>query len=154
MARIINLSDKHITGFTLVDITPTGMTRDPGVNSLSRNQQRNWETVIQCIGLRAQPMNLQCFSPDNRMELEDLKDWEFGEMYTGRHKIWAFSFMVEHSNVFAQGNDPLKLLDDSFDEVPVTTYLTETAKFILPVFYTSGAIKNIYFKIGSLKLNS
>lgn len=154
MARIIHLSDKHVTGFTLVDITPTGVTRDPGTNTLERNQQRNWETVIQCISLRAQPMNLQCFSPGDRIELEDLKDWEFGEMYTGQHKVWAFSFTVEHSNVFAEGDDLLRLLDNSFDEVPVTTYLTETAKFILPVFYTSGAIKNIYFKIGSLMLNS
>ena len=150
----INLSNKHVTGFTLVDITNTGVTRDTGGKELERNQQRNWETVLQCISLRAQPMNIQTFDPRDLTELEDLRDWEFGEMYTGKHKIWAFSFQVEHSDVFAKDGDPLGLLDESFNEVPITTYLTETTKFLLPVFYTSGAIKNIYFKMGTLKLNS
>ena len=150
MISDFHFANKYVTGFTLVDITATGVTRDTGGHELERNQQRNWETVLQCIGLRSQPMDIQCFTPSNEVELQDLKDWDFGEMYQGLHKVWAFTFQVDHSDVFAKGEDPLGLLDDSFDEVPVTTYLTETAKFLLPVFYTAGAIKNIYFKIGRI----
>jgi hypothetical protein len=64
--------------------------------------------------------------------------------------VWAFKFTVEHSGVWEVNGDPLALLNESFHEVPVVTYLTETARFILPIFYTSGAIKNIYFKIALL----
>ena len=143
---------KQIIGFTLVDITNTGVTRDlPGLE-LERNQQRNWETVLQCIGLRAQPMNVQCHATPG--ELLELKDWEFGEMFNGKHKVWAFSFTVEHSEVFAKDGDPLGLLDDAFDEVPIISYLTESARFLLPIFYTSGPIKNIYFKTARFELNT
>ena len=130
---------------SLVDITETGVTRSTPGHELERNQQRNWETVLQCIGLRAQPLNIhQLPGP---IEHAPMKEYEFGEMYTGEHRVWSFRFSVEHSEVFAKGDDPLGLLDESFNSVPVTTYLTETAKFLLPVFYTAGAIKNIYFKI-------
>lgn len=131
-----------VAGYTLVDITETGVTRDRGSQELERNQQRNWETVLQCIGIRAQPMNMVA-----KVEEFDLEHLEFGEMYTGKHRVWSFGFVVEHSSVFAKNDDPLGLLDDSFDQVPVITGLTETARFLLPIFYTSGAIKNIYFKI-------
>jgi len=135
-----------IAGYTLVDITNTGVTRDRDNNYLERNQERNWETVLQCISLRAQPMNMV-----NKVEEVDLDYMEFGEMYTGKHRVWSFAFVVEHSGVFAKQDEPLGLLDDSFDQVPVITYLTETARFILPIFYTHGAIKNIYFKIRSFE---
>jgi hypothetical protein len=137
-----------VTGYTLVDITQTSVIRDTGGLELERNQQRNWETVLQCIGLRAQPMDIY-FTP-GPMELADMKDYEFGEMYTDVQRVWAFKFTVEHSGVWEVNGDPLALLNESFDEVPVVTYLTETARFILPIFYTSGAIKNIYFKIALL----
>jgi len=32
-----------------------------------------------------------------------------------------------------------------FEQVPVVTGLTETARFMLPIFYPYGTIKNIYF---------
>ena len=45
-------------GFSLVDITSTGVSRGMD-DTLERNQQRNWETVLQCIGLRTQPHYVQ-----------------------------------------------------------------------------------------------
>ena len=44
----------YYTGLTLVDITATGVTRNG--EELARNQQRNWETVVQTMGLGAQPI--------------------------------------------------------------------------------------------------
>ena len=133
----------------MLNITPTGITRDRSQQELERNQQRNWETVLQCISLRAQPMNMV-----HQMLEVDIDRFQFGEMYSGRHRVWSFAFTVEHENVFQHNNDPLYYLDESFNQVPVICGLEETAKFILPIFYTAGAIKNIYFKIGYLDLNT
>jgi hypothetical protein len=141
--------EKTILGYSLVDITSTGVIRDSGNLELERNQQRNWETVLQCIGLRAQPIEIAC-----RVDEVPLDNYKFGDMYTGTHKVWSFAFTTEFSGVFDDGQDPVGLLNNSFDEVPVITYLTETARFLLPVFYTSGAIKNIYFTIPSSGLNT
>lgn len=132
-----------------MDITETGVTRDRGTQELERNQQRNWETVLQCIGLRAQPMHMV-----TKVETTDLDYFEFGEMYTGQHRVWSFAFTVEHSNVFLHNKDPLFYLEESFDRVPVITGLNETARFILPIFYTAGAIKNIYFKLERISVNN
>ena len=55
----INTSMDYVTGFTLVDITRTGVTHNRPENEHQRDQQRNWETVIQCMGLRTQPLDIQ-----------------------------------------------------------------------------------------------
>lgn len=143
------LQDKTFIGYTLVDITPTGVVRDTGNQELARNQQRNWETVLQCIGIRNTPIDILCRADD-----VPLDQYEFGEMYQGTHKVWSFAFTVDHAGTWESDADPVKLLHEDFDEVPVITYLTETARFMLPLFYTSGAIKNIYFKIPPSGLNT
>lgn len=139
--------DKTFIGYTLVDITPTGVIRNQ--HELERNQQRNWETVLQCIGIRAQPLETAC-----RVDEAELSDYEFGEFFTGRHRVWSFAFTVDHAGAFSNQNDPVHLLHLDFDEIPVITYLTETARFMLPVFYTHGAIKNIYFKTAEFGVNT
>ena len=127
--------------YTLVDITPTGVTRGP--DSLRRDQQRNWETVVQAIGLLAQPTELV----EVERQIDISLEWaEFGEFYQGRHTVWAWRFTAEHSDVFAKGDNPVARLEELFDQVPVITGLEETARFMLPIFYPYGAIKNIYFK--------
>ena len=141
--------EKTYIGYTLVDITSTGVIRDDGEHELERNQQRNWETVLQCIGIRAQPIDITW-----RQDLVNLENYEFGEMYGGEHMVWSFAFTVEHAGAFGSDLDPVKLLNQDFDEIPVVTYLTETARFILPVFYTAGAIKNIYFTIPDFGVNN
>lgn len=141
--------DKTFIGYTLVDITPTGVIRNDTGKDLERNQQRNWETVLQCISIRSQPIDISW-----REDTVKLDSYEFGEMYQGEQRVWSFAFTVEHSGVFGDAQDPVKLLHEDFDEVPIVPYLTETARFLLPVFYTSGAIKNIYFKIPDLGVNT
>lgn len=131
----------HYTCFTLVDITSTGVIKG---NSVERDQQRNWETVIQTISLGAQPIDI---TPPSQ-KLLNLKDLEFGEIYSGEHFVWGFSFFVEHRGIFALHDDPLGRLKSYFNEVPVITGLSETAKFMLPIFYCSGSIRNIYFISG------
>lgn len=141
---------QHITGVTLVDITRTGVTRNRPDYDIERDQQRNWETVMQCVGLRSQPFDI--IGPVNKVV--NLDDSEFGEMYSGDHRVWFWSFSIEHSDVWSKNNNQLHYLHHDFDEVPVIMGLTETARFILPVFYTKGAIKNVFFRLGRIELNS
>ena len=142
---------KFFTGITLVDITATGVTRHRDDLELERNQQRNWETVLQVIGLRAQPQLVEgpvCheYTVDNTTL--------FGEMYYGQQKCWIFTFGVEHEDVYLLDGDPVGWLDHDFAQVPIICGLEETARFILPIFYPFGSIKNIYFIDGRINLNT
>lgn len=146
----INICMQHITGITLVDITQTGVTRTRGDGDQTRDQQRNWETVLQCIGIRAQPLDM--IGPI--YQDVDLEGSDFGEMYSGVHRVWFWSFSTEHSDVWLKDQKVLHYLEQDFDEVPVIMGLEETARFILPIFYTKGAIKNVFFRLGRIDLNS
>ena len=139
------------TGYTLVDITATGVTRFRPEQEFERNQQRNWETVLQAIGLRTQPLMIQ--GPvTTESNVND--GWQFGEYYQGEHKIWAWTFAVEHTDVFLMEDDPLGALVKDFEQIPIIQGLNETARFMLPIFYPHGAIKNIYFKRLAIDLNN
>ena len=142
--------ETHITGFTLVDITQTGVTHNKPEVEFQRNQQRNWETVLQCLGLRTQPMNIQ----GPKVMKMFIDGDTFGEMYQGTHQVWCWTFNIEREGIWKEGTDPLALLRKDFNEVPIIQGLDETARFMLPIFYTSGAIKNVFFKLGRLDLNS
>ena len=135
-------------GFTLVDITATGVIRSQDLDNAERNRQRNWETLLQCIGLRTQPQNIQ--EPVTSM-FEDIGIAEFGDFYTGSQKIWTWSWTVEREGVYDLVNAPLAGLLQDLEQVPIVTGLTETARFMLPIFYPYGTIKNIYIKQVSIE---
>lgn len=141
----INICMKFFTVVTLVDITATGVVRHTLETEMARNQQRNWETVLQVIGLRAQPHLIDGPYCD---EYEIDETTPFGEIYYGKQKVWIFSFGVEASDVFLADGDEVGGLDQDFSKVPIICGLDETAKFLLPIFYPYGAIKNIYFMNG------
>ena len=141
------MSDRYITAFTLVDITCTGVTHNRGNNERQRDQQRNWETVLQCLGLRTQPVDIQ----GPKSVVWDVDYGTFGELYHGRQRVWCFTFTSDREGVWG---DELELLLKDFNEVPIIQGLDETARFILPIFYTSGGINNIFFRFGRLDLNS
>ena len=140
---------QYFTGFTLVDITATGVTR--GIDDHRRSQHSNWETVLQAIGLGAQPMDVA-----EPAILEDINmDYlEFGEFFEGSHRIWVWVFGVEHPGVFAENNDPVGRLNQYFEQVPIISGLDETARFMLPIFHPHGSIRNIYFKTGAKNINN
>jgi len=134
---------------TLVDITPTGVTRSTATNEHERNQQRNWETVLQVLGIRAQPTVIT--GPMTDTISADLVKHVFGEMYHGREqRIWAVGFCNEHRDVYLDENGRLSKLADDFNQVPIIAGLDETARFMLPIFYCEGALKNIAFYEGTL----
>jgi hypothetical protein len=144
---IMNSNIEYYRMFTLVDITKTGYTRGEG---LERDQQRNYETMVQAISLITQPHEIMA-----PVLTKAHTEWlEFGEYFEGEHNVWVWQFAVEHSDVFTIGTNPVGKLSEAFDQVPIICGLEETGRFILPIFYPYGAIKNVYFKKGYWDINN
>lgn len=150
MAISIYMATEFFTVYTLVDVTATGVTRLTAENEFERNQQRNWETILQVISMKAQPVYVE---GPVQTEL-DVGYLEFGEIFEGRHQVWVACVGIEHTDVYLEGNDPVAGLKNDFAQVPIVTGLNESARFMLPIFYTHGTIKNIYFKPGQFDVNS
>lgn len=129
-------------GYTLVDITNTGVTKFAPNVAKERNQQRNWESILQILGLRT-----QIFEINQSYVNQPVRDFEFGSMYKGKHNIWTFRFSVEFENLYGTAENPVDVLEKDFEQTPMIVGLDETAKFPMSLLYTSGEAKNIYFKI-------
>jgi hypothetical protein len=89
----------------------------------SRNQQRNWETLTQLIGLRTQTSDV----------IEPVQNQE----------EWYFEFTTE-TEVFSDGTDPVGVLKADSDGVPMLTLLDNRAD-IDSILITSGTRQNIWF---------
>lgn len=130
---------------TLVDITATGVVRSTGDRDLERNQQRNFETVLQVLSLRTQP-HIYKFPESSLFDQDRIAQW-FGEMYHGQSQmVWSLYFTADHPSAYNTEEGTLAGLCRDFEQVPIVTDLAETARFILPIFYPYGSIKNILLK--------
>jgi len=129
-------------GFTLIDVTPTGVTNHTAERALERNQQRNWETVQQILSLRTQPTIISTW----QLKDDVTNGYNFGINYSGQHSIWTFKFSVEYSDIYQEGPDKFGLVKYDFNITPIILGLTETAKPERPFFYPKGPWNNIYFK--------
>lgn len=94
----------------------------------SRNQQRNYETLLQIFGLRTQPMNVT-------------RPVKHGDR-------WEFSFETETEGVFGilGDTDPLRNLKMDCEGVPMVQTL-EAIALNTSVLVTSGAQQNIWFSV-------
>jgi hypothetical protein len=128
-------------GFTLVDITPTGVISYSPQNEHKRNQQRNWETVQQILSLRTQPTILETDD-----FVDDVIKYNFGIKYQGEHKIWTFKFGVDYADIYQEGLDKFGLVKYDFKITPIILGLTETILPEVAVFEPKGPWNNIYFK--------
>jgi hypothetical protein len=92
----------------------------------SRNQQRNWETLLQIIGLRTQPQDISV--PQHQ------------------DGVWEFEFRSESPGVFEMHNnpDPLAGLKSDCEGVPMMLNLKEQPA-MAPTIATSGTDQNIWF---------
>ena len=93
----------------------------------SRNQHRNWETIMQMISLRAQPTVIT--EP------------------TCTDRVWSFEFSVETPGVYSTNNDVDNLdgLLNECDGIPMIVGLDE-ADSIEPSLTTSGTKQNLWFE--------
>ena len=137
-----------VQGISLVDITATGVTRG---NSKERNQQRNWETVQQTVGILTQISILQA----PKMQIVDLKFFNNNNITIGsKHRfnlefmrpsmpIWSFVIGSEHTEIFGKDNERIM---EVFDLIPIISGLDESITLDPCVFHTSNSeLVNIQF---------
>lgn len=125
---------------TLVDITETKQYRREPNKDLEREQQQNFQMLLQTIGMRVNPSYRR--GPSN--EILDLKHLFFGSEYNGSHRVWTFEFDTEYDEGFTdETNNEVGLLVNDLHYVPFTPDLTETVNIRVPVFDTqSGQYRN------------
>lgn len=123
---------QRITIATRVDITPSGVRRksdDPDW-LLKRNQQRNYDTLLQVLGLRCQPLDVEIqIIPEQSI---------FGNREL--EKSWVLRFSVERDDVLGKMGE---LFLDDIEGVPIVPALTETTPSFPPQFIVKGQLKNI-----------
>lgn len=112
----------RISELPFVDGSGTMVTNQPGWHR-SRNQQRNWETLVQLISLRCQPTIVDKPQRDDH--------------------CWSFVFEVDSAGVF--GGDQFDALLNDCRGVPMVTGLTET-NWTSSVICVDGQDQNIWFR--------
>lgn len=115
---------------TLVDITNTDVRRINQGTQLELDQFRNWTTLMQCIGMRS----IISYDKDPRVETVDVSKLGFGSEYRGKQQVWTFQFRPDRPDAFAGKDDPIALLRDDLDLIPIITNLTETINIQQAVF--------------------
>jgi hypothetical protein len=77
----------------------------------SRNQQRNWETLMQLISLYAQPLRVSPVRLEQRQ--------------------WQFDFDTDQEDIFRLDTDPVGRLKQSCNGVPVINYVEQELTTLL-----------------------
>ncbi len=121
---------------TLVDITRTGIHRDED-DSTKRNQQANFNSLIQCIGLRS---NVE-WSSDPKKHTGSLP-----YPLEGKANHWIWEFEVEREDVFLQDTDSVGLLIDDLHGVPIINNLDNSVDIYPAAFQTKGDNINTFVK--------
>jgi hypothetical protein len=134
---------------TFFDITATGITGhfkpakvpfcDDGGNTITdleswtraRNQQRNWETITQILGLRTQLFRLQTPVTDTT------------------NSAWMFEFETETDHIYGDDTDPTRILRSDAEGVPMIVNLNNRPE-LTPVLISSGPDQNIWFTLISI----
>jgi hypothetical protein len=133
---------------TLFDITATGITghlksaKMPFIDraghtifdqeswNRARNQQRNWETLTQLLGMRTQLFDLT----------DPIQDT------TGSR--WMFEFETETAGIFGPAHDPCEILRQDASGIPMLRELNNDPD-IEPMLITQGLRQNIWFAINN-----
>ena len=125
---------------TLLDITETQQHRKEAGRELEWQQQQNFQMLLQVIGLRVNPL----YRTGPTVEEANLKDYQFGSEYKGRHLMWEFVFEIEYDGGFTDSLGREEgLLVELLHFVPMITGLTETADLSIPMFDTqAGQYRN------------
>ena len=128
---------------TLVDITHTNVRR-PNQGTLQEFEQyKNWTTLNQCIGIRS----IISYDDVPKVDTIDIKGRGFGTKYKGKHRVWTWRFYPDREKAFNTDTDPLGLLFEDIDQIPIIKKLTETINIDRAVFDCSTIeLKNIIIK--------
>jgi hypothetical protein len=123
---------------TLVDITRTNPTRSE-TDFIKLGQQANFNSLIQAIGLRA---NVE-WSVDPVKNTGALP-----YPAEGKATHWSWEFEVERDFLFQKDNDPVGLLKDDIDGVPVVNQLNNSVDIEPAVFQIKNNINTWISQIG------
>lgn len=124
---------KRIECYSLFDITPTGITSQRNVSlpcvthqgvtindqnalNFARNQQRNYDTLLQLIGMRTQIFNIQ-------PPMLDTESQAFGK----NQPCWKFSFEIEPQAQWLVDQDEFWMLKNDSDGTPMILGLGESS---------------------------
>lgn len=121
---------------TLIDITNTNVRRANQGTHLELNQFRNWITLLQCIGLRA----IIEYDQNPICEKINIDGLGFGKKFKGVHNVWTFHFKPDQEDTFFNGNDPIGLLSEDLDKVPIIINLTETINIDKAAFIVNDSM--------------
>jgi hypothetical protein len=131
---------------TLVDITETDNLRGTGK---TRNQQRNFETLQQCIGMLTQPWSL---GPPVRKTFAAVhgRFKDIGVTFGERHdftqelvadlNMWTWRFGIEREDVFGRNGEELANI---LQDIPIISGLDENCVLDPPVFSFRDLDRNI-----------
>lgn len=153
---------QRIKAYTLLDITNTGIVRnfkkdflpytDKNGNIINseqewlfgRRQERNYETLLQVLSLRTQPMDIE----GPIIIEDDIKKYQFGKQYKTQHPIWMMEFGYETVNALATDDDPIGLLYSDCNNVPMIVNLNEGGN--VSPYIDCVDTKNTYFIQGNI----
>jgi len=136
---------------TLFDITKSGINtrrQEHGVTDSfyqkKRNQQSNFETLLQIIGLRSQPEDIT----DPEKSMIQLTKSVMGSQYSTKTKVlvWHFTFTVSKPDIFSENDDDLAKLISDCVGIPMITGLDEWSK-LGKILDTTDEHRNIYFEV-------
>lgn len=148
-----------IVCYTLFDVTRTGVnyrnrfdTRTDADLTKQRNQQSNFETILQVVSMRSQPEDItdsECIE----VSINELSKYNFGYLYDKKYlrgvdkiSVWKFTFEVDRVAVFDNGVNELGHLIQDCERVPMITGLGETLKLFNHID-TTDENRNIEFRI-------
>lgn len=119
---------------TLVDITRNNITRSE-TNQLKIQQQANFNSLVQAIGLRA---NIT-WTADPKYDKGTLP-YGLG----GKAAYWEWLFDTEREDVFRQDDNAVALLVDDLHGVPVIDRLNNSVDLNPSAFVSKGKNPNIW----------
>lgn len=122
---------------TLIDITRTDV-RKSEHDLKASGQQQNFDSLRQAIELRS---NLEWAKDPLK------KDGALPEPFRGKSRFWIWEFDVEREDVFLKNGDPVALLKEDINGVPIVTGLEESIDVYPPVFKTKGEDFNTFIEI-------
>ena len=125
------IQEPTITCYTLFDIPDRG----------NRSMIRNWNTVVQTLSLRTQPIIIDFPT----VIQNNIKKYNFGKSYNNLDlvDIWSFTFTAEKLMLYSKDEDPIGLLLDDANMIPMIDH----NNIIIPpkCLSTQGDLCNIYF---------
>ena len=124
---------------TLVDITRSNATRSE-TDKIKIGQQSNFNSLVQAIGIRS---NVD-WSVDPKKHSGSLP-----LPLVGKAAHWIWEFDCEREEVFLKDNNPVGLLIDDLDGVPIVDLLENSTDINPPVIKTKGPKPNTWITLSS-----